>query len=387
MRKLIEKIDFKNISQIDLAIYALFIAVFKIYTIPQGIQQMMKLVLLVYVSYFIIKNVELKKLFNMALPFSGIIVLSSILGYFSGTIRISSVAHGVLHAGCIYLIYTLVRYCGEMGYYEKMSDCIYKITSIFCVISLVSMLINGHSPNGTEITYFFGYKFMTSYYFMMWLALFRVRNNAKIMSNNKFKMQYLVLAIMLVGICKWLYCTTAMVASVLFVIELFIPQKMKKVLMNPYAIICTIVLAGIIPFIIEPVMELPFVQYVVTEVLHKHVNLTGRIAIFNSLGEIVSQNFLWGYGYGNTAVAQCVGYGNAQNGLMQLLVDYGIFGGIAFGVALYACLKKKKNTESLEGYYLLLYGLIVCSIVEISYNYIFYLILFVIGCYEFQQGR
>lgn len=382
MKEILKHINIQNMNEMDLAIYALFVAIFKSYVIPQSMQQGLKLVLLMGVAYFLWKRVEFKKLFNKVFVLAVVIVVSSILGFMSGTIGLSSVVHGIFHAGCLYLTYTLVCYCMEQNYQNGMINALYRVTSVFCIISLISMMISGHSPNGTEITYFFGYKFMTSYYFMMWLALFRVKNHKKIESERNYKILYVALILVLFGICKWLYCSTTMLASLVFLAEFVLPKKAKRFLMNPITIIIIVIIAGLVPFVIETIMGIPFVQYFITEVLHKSATLTGRLAIFDSIGVVVSRHILLGHGYGNVAIANQVGYGNAQNGLMQFIVDYGFIGVSLFMYILYKCVKKEKLSEEIEGLYIILYALIVCSIVEISYNYIFYLVLFMIGFWK-----
>lgn len=371
-----------KIRKIDVVIYALFLAIFKIYIIPQAAQQVMKVILLLYVSIFVFSYIKPPKIINMVFLFGCVIVLSGVLSYKAGYVGVQSIYNGLLHALCLYSIYALCDYCASRMYFEKLINCLYKITSLYCILSLISMIIYGHSSVGTEVTYFFGYKFMTSYFFILWVALFRTKYQFKINLYKRYEVGYLIVSLCTLFICRWLYCSTAMLASLLLIIVPFVPKKIKQIAMKPSTIIVTIIAAGILPFTIDMILNMDFVQYIITDVLHKSLNLTGRIKIFAYLEQIVNQRSFIGYGYGNVAVARVVGYGNAQNGLMQLAVDYGYLGIIVFLSLTFLYLRGGRLSDNLEGVYIVLYVMIICSTVEISYNYIFYLILFIIGCFS-----
>ena len=374
-----------KLKKVEMAIYALFFALFKIYIIPQILQQTLKIILLVYVFIFLLKNIRINNIYNATIPFGISIILSGIISHVNGQVGLQSIYNGILHVLCLYLTFMLVRYCKEHKYYEILTSCLFRITTLYCILSFFSMIALGHSDVGTEITYFFGYKFMTSYYFILGIALFRIKYYKRLKRYKRYEIAYFILSACTLFICRWLYCSTAMVASLLLLIVPFVSRRTKKIAMNPLAVILFIILAGLLPFAIELIMKISFVQHVVADILHKSLNLTGRVKIYAFLEQIISERSLFGYGYGNVAVERVVGYGNAQNGLMQLIVDYGLIGAALFFILVYSCLRKRKISESLEGFYMVLYIMIICSTVEISYNYIFYMVLFVIGCFSDEQ--
>lgn len=374
-----------KIRKIDFVIYALFLALFKIYVIPQFTQQLLKVILLIGVMFFIVTHANRKKILNVIVPLGTIIVLSGILSYEAGFVGPQSIYNGLLHAICLYAIYMISNYCAEHDYLDGMVTCLFSITSIYCLLSLGSMVLLGHSDKGTEITYFFGYKFMTSYYFILWIALFRVKYQKEIDTFKRYELLYFFLSVIVLLVCRWLYCSTAIIASFLLIIIPFMPQRVKQMAMNPITVIIAIIAAGIVPFAIDGILKVEFVQHIITDVLNKNLSLTGRLKIYAFLGQVISHRKWMGYGYGNIAVESVVGYGNAQNGLMQLLVDYGLVGTIMFFAIIFQCLKKRQLSDRLEGIFIVLNAMIICSIVEISYNYIFYLVLFMIGSFSKKQ--
>lgn len=96
------------------------------------------------------------------------------------------------------------------------------------------------------------------------------------------------------------------------------------------------------------------------------------------MAEIIGNSLIFGYGDATQIVAKVVGYGNAQNGILHIFVQYGLLGVLAF---MYMCIKaiskvKRSGEKSLTiAYPILVYIniMIVCSLVEIcfSYNFLF----------------
>lgn len=370
-----------KVKEIDVVIYVLYLALFKVYAIPQEIQQATKIIFIVIVLFYIICRAKNHFVINNVLVLDIGMLISCVLAYESGNVGIQSIYNGLLHCICLYISYVLIKYCVEIGYWEGLIKVLFKITSVYCIISLISMIYLGHSDNGTEIVYFFGYKFMTSYYFLFWLALFRTKYQEEIESQYRYRVLYLFLIICVFGVCKWLYCSTATIAVVFLFLEQFLPHKIKDFLFQRKTILVSMVLAGVVPLVIEMILKNKFVQYIIVELLQKDLNMTGRLRIFTMITRVIKQRPVWGYGYGNIAVETFVGFGNAQNGLMQQLVDYGFVGLIVFLLSVFIILTNKKHCSKINGLYSMIYVLIICSIVEISYNYLFYITLFLIGAF------
>ena len=76
-----------------------------------------------------------------------------------------------------------------------------------------------------------------------------------------------------------------------------------------------------------------------------------------------------GWGYGSPVVSEVVGYGNAQNGIMELLVRYGIVGTVGFLLVIIVLLPTPKSSapikdsEFVKGCVGVLYGMFVVSLV------------------------
>ena len=379
-----------RVKTIDLVIFSLFIAVFKIRLIPQVIQQITKIFLLLFVVLFLNKKIKFKCYMNFIFLMSLFMIVSSVSGYVDRTTKLINIANSILYVICINCIWLVCKYCKEKNCLQLLIRDLFYIDSIYCVLSLISMFVFGHSANGTEIMYIFGSKFMTSYYFIFWITLFRIRNQEKIDNNGIYKFYYFLLVILVLYICKWLYCTTAMVATLFLFIEQFIPKRLKVILFNRASIITSVLLAGMIPICINTVLANKNVQHIIVDILHKSSNITGRKVVFvNLIGNVIKKRPWFGYGYGNSAVHQLINENidNAQNGLMEQIVNYGVIGGILFCIMIFMSMPSAYKGNKQNALYTALYVMIICSIVEISYNFIFYFIIILIANFNDNSNR
>ena len=84
---------------------------------------------------------------------------------------------------------------------------------------------------------------------------------------------------------------------------------------------------------------------------------------------IIFKSPVIGYGYFNNAVSNVVSFtGNAQNGILKILVDSGAVGLIGYAGSIYFGLKNNKehNDRQLWPLYAFIYTMIAASLVEIN---------------------
>ena len=135
---------------------------------------------------------------------------------------------------------------------------------------------------------------------------------------------------------------------------------------------------------LNTVLQIPSIQYFITKILGEDSSLTGRTRIYAYLTEIILKNPIWGYGHQNTIVEKIVGFGNAQNGTIKFLIDYGAIGLCAFialvVITFYRLGKTSRSVkEKAYSFVVLITTLFICSIVEVSFNAYMYLALAVIA--------
>ncbi len=367
----------KGISKSDIIAVMLYMAIFKFSAGPQIVQQAVKISFIGIILIFLFLRMSRRKILNSVTLLVVSFMLSSMIGLIYGNLSIKSALDGILYATCIFCIYGVIREFAENDQIWRFIDIIFMLTAVYCSVSIVSILITGVSTSGTEMEYFFGNKFSTSYYFILLAGLYYVKffRNRKI---RGVKAVFFLLVLLSFTISYWVRCSTAVVGTVIMLITVLFPDFVKEKLQNRKLIIVLICVMGAFPFYATAIIENPRIQYIIVEVLGESIGLTGRLSIYKYLPTVISAKPIFGYGYNNWVIAEHLGYGNAQNGLMEIVVNFGYLGMLCFLGVVERSLSIKEDLRN-YGLYAVLYALIVCSTIEVSFNYFFYIALFIIA--------
>lgn len=368
-----------RINYVSVVIYALLLALFKIFVIPTTLQQITKVFFIILVLCFLVKRINIKEIFNISILCGVVIISSSFLAYFGGLINIDSVFDSVLHSICIYCTYTLIFYCSKYGYMNMFINNLYKILCFYCIMSILTIIIIGSDT--VELLYYFaGNKFRTGYYFILLAATYLLKYYDKIKSRYLYKIKYIFLCLFVCFVSYIIKCSTAVVGGMLLIILFILSDKIMGILKKASIVSVSLVIVTIVLSSLKAILEIPYISYFIEKVLGESLGLTGRFVIYEKLHFVIESRKIFGHGYGNYAVGNVVGFGNAQNGMLQILVDYGLIGYIGFIVFVAYCFYKspKINKNYINGAYIFVYIMIFCSIIEISFNYLFYICLFLI---------
>lgn len=359
------------------SLIAIYFAVFKLVCIPKAAQQGLKVCCVYFVLLFLLTNLKGKDFVHPSLPFCGLVLVSSISGYLSGYIDASNCADALFYGICLYALALLVSTCRKRGRMGTLVNVFLLMTLVYCVMSVIFIIKVGVA-DGPLLYYFAGNKFSTSYYFLLLGALVYARLS---LSKKKATTVGIVTAAVFaiaLFVSRHVFCSTAAVMSAVAILLLFVPPSLKRMLSRPLVVIALMLVTGAVLAVLYWLLEIPSIQYLVVDVLGENMTLTGRDLIYNGLGAVISQAPIVGHGYGNAAVAMYVGYGNAQNSIMETLVNYGCFG---LGTIFYLVWQSLRRCETdwCWGMFILLYAMVVGSIVEITYNYYFFISLYLIG--------
>ncbi|MCI8307605.1 MAG: hypothetical protein HFH14_06095, partial [Lachnospiraceae bacterium] len=240
------------------------------------------------------------------------------------------------------------------------------------------------------IYYFAGNKFRTSYYFMLLWSVIYVKFYEKFKVNVVLFVLYRFSFVFLIMFCYWIKCSTAVVGSIVMLLMTFFSERVRKKLLSWKVIIVSIVVVGLIILLLRQIVDIEYIEYFIVNILGENLGLTGRFVIYDRLFDIVKIHPFFGFGYGNSAIQAYVAsyFSNAQNSVIQGVIDYGLFGAVAFGLMIRQLFVIKTNVEigtddinRIWGMYMFVFSMIICSIVEITFNYMFYTALFFVGAY------
>ena len=266
-----------------------------------------------------------------------------------------------------------------------------ELTAVFLKVALAYMVLADISAfliePGKEIIYFVGTKFRVSYLHWFVSVLLLSQKYSGLLKSKALIPIFFLWSFLVI---KRVDCITGIVglgaiAGLAILYEWF---RLKHIF-SPRFIICCILLSAVIFWSIESILSKEMIQIFITKVLGRNTALTGRLRIYASLSEVVRGSWRFGYGYQNRAVAHVVGYGNAQNGIYEIIVNYGVFGLTGFLLAVWnSCRKIKALPEKVIPFVYLLLGLTFVSIVEVSFNnYYIFALAVIYACTKTEQGQ
>lgn len=366
--------EFK-INKRTITISVLWFVLFKIEIINSNTYYVLSLLLLLGITPTVIKNMSKKGRINAVLfAFLVVTIISTyfFFGFGNHLLRAAISAYGLFSA---YII--LNEYVNEKGY---ISVCrvLYKLSIIYIVLTYIFMLINP-----AETTYFVGSKFKVVYLHVFTIMLWCVLKDKEINSvNKKMAKEFLLLFLIIWGctVSLRVEATTGIIAMLAFFVFEHIPQLVIDKLQKPTMVMLIFFVINFLFVGSDIIMSSSWFNELVTNVFNESATLRGRIFIYDRIRKIIAANPFFGYGFESTIVYSEIGYGNAQNGLLKMLVDYGFFGTILF-VAYVLKIKTNRLLSVKQSWdmWSFIYVMIICSLFEVSINSFFYLVLFLIS--------
>ena len=362
-----------KISVYNLLTYALIFAIVKPYFLPEALRQASKIFILLCVFVFTVSRTKANRLVNLAWIFSGSVMLSSIIAYLKGGYQAKDFLDAMLYAVTFYDIYSFVGLCKEKNHFDEMLKCLYKIIALYCVLTFLSVMQVGISNNSNQASYIFGNKFTSSYLFIFLIALYGATHEMRLWKN---KIRYIVLFVFSIIFTLYMGCATATVTLVILFVLVMIPsEKIRISLLNEKFVVAALLASAFIAFLMEQILKIDFVSDIVYGYFDKSYTVTGRLEIYNVyLINLIKNSFWFGYGYSNSVMKNLTGlYANAQNGLLEIMVNMGFVSVMALLVTVF--LSFKNTLKSNKSFYIsiIVYGMIIASVYEVALNWFFLL--------------
>ena len=288
----------------------------------------------------------------------------------------------------ILVSFLFIQYLKAKRDVKSFFVCLYYIVFFYAIVSDFSMLLLGIQESGTG--YLLGNKFTVSYFHLFLAVLYQVQRKCKINSTSYYR-AFLLWALL---ISVLVHCSTAVIGVLfLFICDIkgFI---MHKIIYNPMFFLSLIVVSVLFAFFYQIVLDIPFVQYIIVDLLGEDLTLTGRIYIYDAVLNVIEINPLWGYGIGNSyqLLHFLYDYPNAQNGFINLFLEQGIIGSVIvifFFFLIVMNQVKNRIKEITFSMICLLYAMVLMAFVEITIDlwYLLLLSLLQITDKDIQQAK
>ena len=341
------------------------ISIMKIPILPKIILQCLKLAAISFFLIYIIKNQKKTRLFDQfdIVVFGIIVIISSYLNYHFTSYFFFGVVYAIMLLGFFLILSIAVDNHGVIPVVKLMFIC-------FFVICIINDLCLGIC---IDSNYLIGTKFSVAYWHCMMILTYSLA----------WQLQGGVNRLFLVLITFWGFCiayltecSTGLVEIAILFIMLFFGKKLRRILANPILMLVTMLIIGYSIYLWDMVLSLQYVREFVINVLHENLTLTGRIQIYEMLPKLAQEKPIIGWGYGTEIVRERL-YGNAQNGLWHIGIQYGIVGVVLFMLITFRTFRANKSDEFENKFPIavIVYTFILISCVEINYGYIFFISL------------
>ena len=353
--------------------YALVFAIVKPYFLSAGLRQASKICILLCVFLFTISRTKKNRLLNISCLFAGSVLISAIVAYLKGGYEDKDFLDAILYAVTFYDIYSFVGLSKQKGRFDEMMKCFYNIIALYCFMTVVSIILVGTANNSNQSAYIFGNKFTSSYLFIFLVALYGATHE---MNLWKYKVRHIVLFVASIAVTLYIGCATATVTLVVLFAAVLIPfQKIRTLLLNEKFAIIVLIMSAVVVFAMGQILKIEFVNKIVSGYFNKSYTVAGRLEIYNVyLVNIIKNRFWLGYGYSNSMMKSLTGlYANAQNGLLEIMVNMGFLSVVALIITVFWSFKNALKTDKSFYISLIVYGMIIASIFEVALNWFFLL--------------
>lgn len=368
----------QNFNTYSFFTYALFFVIVKPYFLPDLLRQGLKVAVLAAVFLFLLQEIPARKLWNISLIFAISVLISGTGALIGGDYGWLDFIESALYALTFYDLYTFIRLCGWRKQYDRLLGSLYRINLLYCILTILSVAMSGVENNSNDAAYFFGNKFIAAYLFISLAALYGA---TKDMRMRKHRIILGVILLFSIGFTKYIDCSTAMVALIILFFLQFLSSRWKIRMARGWVVVGGLSVSALSVIWMEKILNIDWINRFVFEYLDKSYTVYGRLEIYGVYLKDIIMDKLWiGYGYSNTYIKDLTGvYSNAQNGLLEITVNFGLIGTAALLFTVIGCYRNSQ--KNLRTFYLSLVviGMVIASFFEISLNWFFFLGIFLIN--------
>lgn len=305
------------------------------------------------------------------------------------TFRWSGVSSRLMNSIVTNLGYLLFFY---VLFYQTQKNPIYSKKVVFKNITFYTFILDvfvlftkGKGLGGlSEAVYLLGNKFMVSYFHMSLLALLI---NKDWEQGRKRKIDILIYFIYSVVICRVADTMTGVIGLffiLLFWIIFYNNKKLYQISIKPITVLSFFLGLNALFLLSNVLLQNQVIASFLMKYSHTDTLLSGRLPMYKIVINSISENGIWGYGINYDIVERTLSFGNPQNGLLKMILDYGFIGFALFCVVLeksFHSLNKVNILNTDFGLISFIYGMLFCSLIEINLDSLFFFILALMyGC-------
>lgn len=345
-----------------------------------NVQYGIKFFISIIVFLYLVGHLPRKLLINNSCCFPICIILSGLLNFFlSDYYSFIDLLNSLVYSLLFYDVYTLAILYKKRKAVCRLYYITYKVLGVFVLLSIISIFLYDNNLINSNSIYFFGSKFITIYIMIFFITMYLI--SSKCIN----KILFFIYILFAIYISLYIKCGTGTVILVVYLLMCLIPTKIKKVLMDKKKIIISFILSGCFVYFATKILNMQSVHNFVYGLFNRSTTVTGRLLIYSEyLFKVINNHLFFGNGYNNYLMSIISNnyFANAQNGMFQIVLDYGITGLISLLFIIYTSTNKLCKGVEIFPFYSCLYALILAGIFEISINWVFFITLAFIHVYN-----
>lgn len=372
-------------STVDIIL--LIISFYEITGIPHFLFLLLKYVIILRLIILYHKECKKKKMIVIpVLLYGGITFISTMINQTLFNKSVASFVY-ILHILAIYM--TISSFIKKRGI-KELVFCLIKILLSIIAVTDVPMLFLNYDFSNPSTSYLIGNKFAVSYLHCFVAALIFLlgdeKNKTLKYSKKRFgdKIDQFIFLVFSIIICIRVNCTTGVLICLLMGVMIYFPfpMKTKIFISNPIFMILLTFIINILIFGSFSLLTNPYVANFVSKTLGKSGTWIGRIHIYAIIMDVIKVHPWIGYGYFSNIIDDIIGFGNAQNGVLKIIIDSGIIGLSGYILLVRNSLKNYAlSSRKLWPLIVFVYCMILASIAEINLtDYLFFLCASIIFC-------
>lgn len=370
---------YKNsyLAQVDIFHQCLYLIVIFVYFTPhilfsnnQIIFRIIRIALSIYLLMKFRRNTS--RGIHVAYCFSAVILVSTMINNCSIYSALGALSFGFSAVALIHF--------GRDG----IKNCIHIKELVFCfdLYALFNLISIFMFPGGIiyndlagQAIYLIGDKFMTSYVSLIWIALCFILHKRE---PSIFHFVQAVVSLMATSLVLTIMGgTTGILCVVLFAIFMFTNSVIELKFISLLRLLLGVaVITLILVFFQNILLNNSLYRTVVVDILGKSPDLTNRFIIYSSIDQVISKKLFLGIGFDTSTIQNLTGFDNVQNGILQVLTQYGTVGIVLFALIIYFINKESNKDDPV--YHITLYcyfAFMLAALVEIPLQEWFFLLL------------
>ena len=275
-------------------------------------------------------------------------------------------------------LFALMIWIAEVGKVDAAINFLFHYVLVLVVVTDV-MFFTGIKTfySGRHEIFLVGTKFTVSYFHMDLLTLWFIRNNMRFHREGKSKAFVFLAVPFLLAVAIRVDCMTGVIGCLaLFVFFMMMNTSFQKYFLqfrSPVWLLIFLTASVGFPFLAQKIVEIPVITYLVEGVFSRSTNLTGRMYIFDTFVRKCQGHLTWGFGLsnGNLVAERLFNCANAQNALLQWVLEVGIPATamlVVLMVVIFRQLSRSPRQNRIMPMVVLLYVYIILGMVETTFN-------------------